>query len=267
MVRTIQEEREMEKNPYQVTFVGAGPGDPELLTLKGKRIIEEADLVLYTGSLVPKEVVAFARREARVIDSSSMTLGETHACIVETVRAGGKVARVHTGDPSLYGAMKEQMALLDEESITYGTVPGVTAAFAAAAAATVSFTVPEKIQTLIVTRLAGRTPVAERERLRELARHGSSMAIYLSASKPEEMVNELLEGGYPAETPVVIAYRVGWPDQALYHTTLRETAETVARNSISMHAVFLILPLQKDRSTVSRLYSPEFGHGRRDVAP
>jgi precorrin-4/cobalt-precorrin-4 C11-methyltransferase len=256
----------MEKNTYLVTFVGAGPGDPELLTLKGRRIIDEADLVLYTGSLVPREVVAFAREGAKVIDSSPMTLAETHACIMETVRSGGRVARVHTGDPSLYGAVREQMALLDREGVAYRVVPGVTAAFAAAAAAAVSFTVPEKTQTLIVTRLGGRTPVAEPERIRELARHGASMAVYLSASKPDELVRELLEGGYPGETPVIIGHRVGWPEQALYHTTLRETAETVAKNAITREAVFLILPAQEDRATVSRLYSPEFSHGRRDVA-
>jgi precorrin-4/cobalt-precorrin-4 C11-methyltransferase len=255
------------KEEFQVWFLGAGPGDPELLTLKAKRHIEEADLVLYTGSLVPREVVAFARKEAKVIDSSPMTLSETHACIMETVRAGGKVARVHTGDPSLYGAVREQMALLDGEGVAYQVVPGVTAAFAAAAAAMVSFTIPEKTQTLIVTRLGGRTPVSERERLRELARHGSSMAIYLSASKPEEMVAELLEGGYPGETPVIIGYRVGWPDQALYCTTLRETAEIVVKNAINRQAVFLILPTQTSGATVSRLYSPEFGHGRRDATP
>lgn len=256
----------MEKKRCQVCFVGAGPGDPELLTLKGRRYIEEADLVLYTGSLVPREVVAFARSGARVIDSSPMTLAETHAEIMGTVRAGGRVARVHTGDPSLFGAVREQMDLLDRESVAYEVVPGVTAAFAAAAAAMISFTVPEKIQTLIITRLGGRTSVAESERLRDLARHGSSMAVYLSASRPEEMVRELLEGGYPEDTPVVIGYRVGWPDQSLFFTTLRETAETVERESISRQAVFLILPLQKDRTTVSRLYSPDFGHGCRDAA-
>lgn len=257
----------MEARRCQVFFLGAGPGDPELLTLKAKKCIEEADLVLYTGSLVPPEVVSCAREGAKVVDSSSMTLAETHACIVETVRSGGKVARVHTGDPSLYGAVKEQATLLEREGIAYTVVPGVTAAFAAAAAAGVSFTVPERIQSLIITRLGGRTPVAARERLRELARHRTSMAVYLSASRPEEMVGELLAGGYPEETPVVIGHRVGWPDQALYHTTLRETVETVRKNSISRQAVFLILPMQKGESAVSRLYSPEFGHGRRDADP
>jgi precorrin-4/cobalt-precorrin-4 C11-methyltransferase len=253
-----------DKSRVAVFFVGAGPGDPELLTLKARRHIEEADLVLYTGSLVPKETIAFARPNAIVMDSSSMTLEETHGAIMETVRAGGTVARVHTGDPSLYGAMREQMDLLGREGVAYEVVPGVSAAFAAAAAATVSFTWPEKTQTLIITRLGGRTPVPEKERIAELARHGASMAIYLSASAPEQMVAELLEGGYHQDTPVVIAYRVGWPDQALFFTTLRETAATAKEHSISRQAVFLVLPAQRGGNTVSRLYSPDFHHGYRD---
>ncbi len=253
----------MKESHCQVYFVGAGPGDPELLTLKARRHIEEADLVLYTGSLVPQETVSFARKEAKVIDSSSMTLAETHACIVETVKAGGKAARVHTGDPSLYGAMKEQMDLLDRDGIPYEVVPGVTAAFAAAAAAMVSFTLPEKTQTLIVTRMGGRTPVPEPERLRDLARHRASMAIYLSASTPEQMVRELLEGGYAEDTPVVIGYRVGWPDQALFFTTLQETAITAKKAGLTKQTVFLILPAGDAQKTVSRLYSPDFSHGRR----
>ena len=250
----------------QVFFVGAGPGDPELLTLKAKRIIEEADLVLYTGSLVPGEVVAFARTGARVVDSSAMTLEETHALIVETVRVGGLVARVHTGDPSLYGAVQEQMKLLEREGISCEVIPGVTAAFAAAAAAKVSFTLPERVQTLVITRLGGRTPVPNRERLKELARHRASMAVYLSASRPEELVLELLEGGYPEDTPVIIAHRVGWPDQELFPTTLRDAAARVRKEGLSRQAVFLVLPGQGDEGPVARLYSPGFSHGYRDSA-
>lgn len=250
----------------QVYFVGAGPGDPELLTLKGKGVIEQADLVLYTGSLVPGEVVAFARPGARVMDSSAMTLEETHALIAETVRTGGMAARVHTGDPSLYGAVREQMELLDREGISYEVIPGVTAAFAAAAAAGISFTLPERVQTLVITRLEGRTPVPDRERLRDLARHRASMAVYLSASRPEELVSELLEGGYPEDTPVIIAHRVGWPDQVLLPTTLRDTAATAKKAGISRQAVFLVLPGQGGEGPASRLYSPGFSHGYRGGA-
>ncbi|MBE9571713.1 MAG: precorrin-4 C(11)-methyltransferase [Proteobacteria bacterium] len=251
------------KRRSQVYFIGAGPGDPELITVKGHKCIQQADLVLYTGSLVPKEVVACAKENAKVVDSSSMTLNETHAMILETVRSGGTVARVHTGDPSLYGAIKEQMILLDHNGISYEVIPGVTVAFAAAAAAKISFTLPEKVQTLIFTRMEGRTPVPDRERLRDLARHNTSMALYLSSSDPDGVVKELMAGGYSGETPVVVAYRVGWPDELLVTTQLSALADVVKETGIHKQAVFLVLPGQKDDPVFSRLYSPEFSHGFR----
>ena len=247
-----------------VYFIGAGPGDPELITVKGHKCIQQADLVLYTGSLVPKEVVACAKENAKVVDSSSMTLNETHAMILETVRSGGTVARVHTGDPSLYGAIKEQMILLDHNGISYEVIPGVTVAFAAAAAAKISFTLPEKAQTVIFTRMEGRTPVPDRERLRDLARHNTSMALYLSSSDPDGVVKELMAGGYSGETPVVVAYRVGWPDELLVTTQLSALADVVKETGIHKQAVFLVLPGQKDDPVFSRLYSPEFSHGFRE---
>jgi len=246
-----------------VFFVGAGPGDPDLITVRGRRAVREADLVLYAGSLVPREVVACARPEARVEDSSPMTLQETHALMKETVQTGGRVARVHTGDPSLFGAMREQMALLDRDGISYCVIPGVTVAFAAAAAAGVSFTLPEKTQSLILTRLEGRTPVPEAERLRSLARHQASMAVYLSAADPEGVVKELRLGGYPEDTPVVVAHRVGWPDERILFTRLQDLADTVTREGITRQAVFLVLPGQDEEGAFSRLYSPDFHHGFR----
>ncbi len=251
------------KRGSKVYFVGAGPGDPELITVKGHKCIQQADLVLYTGSLVPKEVVACAKENAKVVDSSSMTLNETHAMILETVRSGGTVARVHTGDPSLYGAIKEQMILLDHNGISYEVIPGVTVAFAAAAAAKISFTLPEKVQTLIFTRIEGRTPVPDRERLRDLARHNTSMALYLSSSDPDGVVKELMAGGYSGQTPVIVAYRVGWPDELLVTTQLSALADVVKETGIHKQAVFLVLPGQKDDPVFSRLYSPEFSHGFR----
>ena len=251
------------KRGSQVYFIGAGPGDPELITVKGHKCIQQADLVLYTGSLVPKEVVACAKENAKVVDSSSMTLNETHVMILETVSSGGTVARVHTGDPSLYGAIKEQMILLDHNGISYEVIPGVTVAFAAAAAAKISFTLPERAQTLILTRLAGRTPVPDRERLRDLARHNTSMALYLSSSDPDGVVKELMAGGYSRDTPVVVAYRVGWPDELLVTTQLSALADVVKETGIHKQAVFLVLPGQKDDPVFSRLYSPEFSHGFR----
>lgn len=253
----------MAKDKCQVYFIGAGPGDPELLTIKGERCIQQADLILYTGSLVPKEVVACCGENAEVIDSSSMTLEDIHAKILETVRSGGIVARVHTGDPSLYGAVKEQMVLLDHNGIGYEVIPGVTAAFAAAAAAKVSFTLPEKTQTLILTRLAGRTRVPDRERLQDLARHRAALAIYLSASNPEGIVEELLAGGYTEDTPVVVAYRVGWPDELILPTQLCDLPEKIKEMDIGRQVVILVLPGQEDEPIFSKLYSPQFIHGFR----
>jgi len=247
----------------QVHFIGAGPGDPELLTVKGQRLIGEADLVLYAGSLVPAEVVSGAKEGARVADSAPLSLEETHGLMMEAVRAGGMVARVHTGDPSLYGAIREQMALLDRDGVAYDVVPGVTAGFAAAAAATRSYTVPEVTQTLIFTRLEGKTPVPEREALRKLAAHGSAMCIYLSAGDPEGVQRELLAGGLAASTLVVMAYRVGWPDQRLAGTELGLLAETARDNRFTRQTVFLILPGQGREdagSAKSLLYDEHFKH-------
>jgi len=256
----------MEKEKCQVYFIGAGPGDPELMTIKGQKCIKKADLVLYAGSLVPLDVIACARKDARVLDSSSMTLEQTHSLILETVKSGGIVARIHTGDPSLYGAIKEQMALLDKEGIDYKIIPGVTVSFAVAAAAKISFTLPEKTQTLILTRLSGNTPVPDRERLRELATHNASLAIYLSASNPEGIVKELLAGGYPSDTPVVVGYKVGWPDEVIIPTTISDLSEVVRGVGIRRQAIFLILPGQKDEPTFSRLYSQKFTHSYRSAA-
>lgn len=249
-----------------VHFIGAGPGDPELLTLKGRRLISEADLVLYAGSLVPEAVVACAKPNARVVDSAPLNLEQTHALMLETVRTGGNVARVHTGDPSLFGAIREQMALLDRDGIDHAVVPGVTAGFAAAAAAGVSYTVPEVTQTLIFTRMAGKTPVPEAENLRDMATHGSAMCIYLSAGDPEGMQSALLSGGYAPHTRIVMAYRVGWPEEKVVFTDLASLAKTARENDFTRQTVFLVLPGQgelDDESAKSLLYDANFAHGYR----
>lgn len=247
----------------QVYFIGAGPGDPELVTIKGQRLISEADLVLYAGSLVPRQVVACAKDGARVEDSASLSLEETHALMRETVQAGGMVARVHTGDSSLYGAIREQIELLERNGISYAVVPGVTAAFAAAAASARSYTVPEVTQTLIFTRLAGKTPVPESEDLRKLAAHGSAMCIYLSAGDPEGIQRELLAGAYDESTCIVMAYRVGWPEQKVVETTLGNLAGTARENDFTRQTVFMVLPGQGelDAGTAkSLLYDENFKH-------
>lgn len=246
----------------QVYFIGAGPGDPELLTLKAARLIGMADLVLYAGSLVPEAAVAGAKDGARVVDSAPLTLEEQHGLVLDTVRAGGLVARVHTGDPSLYGAVLEQAELLDAAGVEWEVVPGVTAAFAAAAEAGVGFTVPGGTQSLVVTRLGGRTRVPDGEELRDLARHGASMAIYLSAADAAGVRRELLAGGLPEETTVVVGHRVGWPDGAVLRTTVGSLEEAVRERGFTKQAVFLVLPGVR-RGARSKLYDKDFRHGRR----
>lgn len=246
----------------KVSFIGAGPGDPELITIKGQRRIKEADLVLYAGSLVPGAVVACSKEGAKVVDSSSMTLEQTHGLIMETVRTGGMVARVHTGDPSLYGAFREQVFLLNRDGVEYEVVPGISVVFAAAARAGISFTLPEITQTLILTRMEGKTPVPEKERLKDLAAHECSLAIYLSAWNTQAMVEELISGGYPEDTLVFTGYRIGWSDEKGFFSRLSDLPEGVKKREITRQAVFLVLPGQKGPGR-SRLYDPGFSHGFR----
>ena len=249
----------------KVCFVGAGPGAPDLITVRGQRYIREAARVIYAGSLVPPTLLDEAGRASgtsECIDSSSLTLDEVHALCLETVRTGGLVARVHTGDPGLYGTVREQIRLLDRDNVAWEIVPGVTAAFAAAAAAGVSLTVPEITQSVILTRQAGRTPVPEKERLRDLARHHSTIALYLSAQEPETVQAEL--AGLPQDTSVICAYRVGWPDQKLVRATVGTLAACMREHALTRQTVLLILPgEQEGHETTSRLYAPDFSHGFR----
>lgn len=250
--------------PGLVSFVGAGPGDPELLTLKGRKAIESAALVLYAGSLVPPQVVACAAPGVPVVDSAPLSLEECHTLVRRTALAGGPVARVHTGDPSLYGTLREQVRLLDADGIPWRVIPGVTAACAAAAAAGVTFTVPEITQSLVITRMEGRTPVPEREAVRHLAAHGASLAVYLSAGASEALQADLL-CHMPPETPVLCACRVGWPDQRLIWATAGTLARCAAEHGLERQTVFLVLPGQNAPDTCSQLYASDFSHGYRQA--
>ncbi|CCO22757.1 precorrin-4 C(11)-methyltransferase [Maridesulfovibrio hydrothermalis] len=243
----------------KVYFIGAGPGDPELITVKGQRIIREAGLVLYAGSLVPKAVIAEAADNACIKDSASMSLEETNKLLVEHALKGETVARVHTGDPALYGAVQEQARLLEQAFIEYEIIPGVTSACAAAAASGASFTVPGGTQTLILTRMAGRTPVPESESLEKLAAHNSAMAIYLSAGNPSGIQKQLLAGGLAGQTPVIIGYRIGWPEQKSVETTLENLANTAEEQGFKRQTIFMILP-GKGGNSESLLYDAGFSH-------
>ena len=242
------------------------------MTLRGHRLIAEADLVLYAGSLVPVETVNHARPEAVLRDSSNMTLQETHALIKEFARRGQNTARVHTGDPALYGALLEQTRLLDRDGIPWSVVPGVSAAFAAAAAAGQSLTLPEIRQTLAITRLPGKTPVPDGENLRALAATGAALAVYLSAEHSGRLQSELLAAGLAPDTKIIIGHRVSWPDETVAATNLANLAEFTRARNFSRQTVFLVLPgesvdLQSnaasDPGTISRLYAADFSHGFR----
>jgi precorrin-4/cobalt-precorrin-4 C11-methyltransferase len=247
----------------QVHFIGAGPGDPELLTLKGKRLIENSDVVIYADSLVNRSVCSFAKEGAEIYGSSSMNLEEITGLIVRSVAAGKKVARVHTGDPSLYGAILEQMAALDEQGIDYEIVPGVTAVFAAAASLATELTAPEISQTLIITRMAGRTPVPETESLRSLAAHKCTMALYLTTGMIEEAASELIAGGYPETTPAAVVYRASWEDERIVSGTLLDIAAKVREAGIKQQALIMVGevfdPAVK-QGPRSKLYDGGFSH-------
>lgn len=246
----------------RVHFVGAGPGDPELLTLRAARLVSRADVVLYPGSLTPSAVTDLAKPGAEIIDTAPLTLEQTHAVMAKAHARGLEVVRLQAGDPSLYGTIAEQAALLGAEGIAYDVTPGVTAASAAAAALKVSATVPERNQTLVLTRPAGRTPMPPGQSLRELAGHGAAMAVYLGAQMPEAIRDELLAGGYPPDTPVAVVHRVGWPEEELHMRRLDDFADLARERGLTAQTLFYVLPGQGE-ATRSRLYHPDFAHTRR----
>lgn len=246
-----------------VSFIGAGPGDPELITVKGQRLVAGADVIIYAGSLVPEAVIAKRQAHAEVYNSASMTLEEVIAVIKRSVDAGKKVARVHTGDPAIYGAHREQMDALDALGISYQVIPGVSSFLAAAAAINKEFTLPEVSQTVICTRIAGRTPVPESEALSELAKHRASMAIFLSVGHIKKVVTAL-SVHYPADTPVAIVQRASWPDQKIVYGNLSNIEEKVIAAKITKTAQILVGDFLGDDYAKSKLYSGDFSHGYRD---
>ncbi|MBR3663518.1 MAG: precorrin-4 C(11)-methyltransferase [Desulfovibrio sp.] len=244
-------------HPGTVFFIGAGPGDPELLTLKGARLIACADLVLYTGSLVPPAILTNHAPHARVIDSALLSLEDIHRLMRDCALQGQRCARVHTGDPSLYGALREEITLLEQDGIPWQVVPGVTAATAAAAACGISFTVPEVTQTLIISRMEGKTPMPAAESLDLLACHKTSLAIYLSSKLADKVQEKLLASGLPAETPILCAHRVGWPEEALIWTTLADLAHCMHKHNLQRQTLILVLPAEAAKGAKSILYSKD----------
>ncbi|MDX8335136.1 precorrin-4 C(11)-methyltransferase [Candidatus Cetobacterium colombiensis] len=243
----------------KVYFIGAGPGDPELITVKGQRLIKEADIIIYAGSLVPKQVIDCHKDNAEVYNSASMTLEEVIEVMVKGIRSGKKVARVHTGDPSIFGAHREQMDILDEYKIEYEVIPGVSSFLASAAALKKEFTLPSISQTVICTRLEGRTPVPEKESLESLAAHKASMAIFLSVHMIGDVVKKLLTH-YPLTTPIAIVQRASWEDQKIVLGTLENIEEKVKEANITKTAQILVGDFLGDKYEKSLLYDKHFTH-------
>ena len=251
-----------------IHFVGAGPGDAELITVKGARLLGSADVVVFAGSLVDRELVRTYAPNAEVWDSAGMNLEETTRVLAQAAVDGKRAVRLHTGDPAIYGAIQEQMAALDSLGIPYAVVPGVTSAFAAAATLKQELTLPEVSQTVIITRLAGRTPVPEREKLSEIARIGATLVIYLSVGMIEQVVAELLAGAYTPDTPAAVVARASWPDEEVLEGTLAEIAGKVQAAGIGKQALILVGDVLRARreglAAVSKLYDKGFSHGCRE---
>lgn len=246
-----------------IAIVGAGPGDPKLVTVKGKRYLEQADLILYAGSLVPEKLTHYAKQGALVRSSASLSLEEQFELMEQFYRQGKFIVRLHTGDPSIYGAIQEQMAFFDAGEMEYEIVPGVSSFQAAAAVLQSQFTVPEKVQTIILTRGSGRTPVPDKERLSELARTRATMCIYLSAEWSDEVQSELLKH-YNADTPVAVCYRLTWDDQEVWRGRLDGLAALVHNSGKTRTVLLVVGEAIGARGGRSKLYDPFFTHGFRE---
>jgi len=248
----------------KIYFIGAGPGDPELLTLKAHRLISNADIIIWAGSLVPKEVLGCAKEAAEIHDSASMDLQDIIAVMEKGLSNNKNVVRVHTGDPAIYGSIREQIEELKKLDISYEVVPGVSSFTAAAAAICKEFTVPEISQTVICTRMEGRTPVPELEKIELLASHQTSMAIFLSVHMISDLVDKL-RTHYPADTPVAIIQRASWPDQKVVKATLETIADEVKKADITKTAMILVGRFLGDDYNNSLLYDAGFSHEYRNA--
>ena len=253
----------------KVSFVGAGPGASDLITIRGARLLHHANVVIFAGSLVDRKLVQLYATTADIHDSAGMTLTEVLTVISDSIAAGKNVVRVHTGDPSIYGAIQEQMEALDRLGIDYEVIPGVTSAFAAAAALKQELTLPEVSQTVIFTRIEGRTPVPEQERLSQVARIGATMVIYLSVGMIENVVEQLLDGAYKPETAAAIVCRASWDDEQIIQGTLADIAAKVRESGIDRQALIIVGDVLAARreglKASSLLYNKGFAHGFRGV--
>ncbi len=246
-----------------VHFVGAGPGAPDLITLRGAALLERADQVIYAGSLVNPKLLDRCRADCRLLNSAVMTLEEVIDAVRGAEAQGRMTVRLHTGDPSVFGAIREQMDRLDELKIPYDVTPGVSSFCGAAAALRAEYTLPGISQTVILTRMEGRTPVPESEQIRKLAQHGSSMAVFLSAGMLTELQEELMKGAYTADTPAALVYKASWPEEKVISCTVETLAENAEKQGIDRTALVLVGEFLSGSPERSRLYDPAFTTGYR----
>lgn len=243
-----------------VHIVGAGPGDPELITRRGYRLVSEADVVIYAGSLVNPEILKACKENCEIHNSATMNLDEVLEVMKKSKEAGKTVVRLHTGDPAIYGAIQEQMDNLDKLGITYDVTPGVSSFLATAAALKQEYTLPNVSQTVIITRLEGRTPMPPKEKLAMLATHQATMCIFLSVQMLDRVVEELQEGGYAKDTPVAIVVKASWPDQKILRGTLENIADIVAKEGVLRQAMIVVGRVLDSDYELSKLYDKEFSH-------
>ena len=241
-----------------IYFVGAGSGAEDLITVRGQRLLQQADVIIYAGSLVNPELLKERKESCAIYNSAKMTLEEVIAVMVRAEKAGQMTVRLHTGDPCLYGAIREQMDILTEQGIAYESCPGVSSFCGAASALDLEYTLPEISQSVVITRMAGRTPVPERESIRAFAAHQATMVIFLSTGMLKQLSKELIAGGYEAETPAAIVYKATWPDEKVVRTTVGELAQAAKENNISKTALITVGGFLGDTYERSKLYDPTF---------
>lgn len=247
-----------------VYFVGAGTGAADLITVRGMRLLEQADVIIYAGSLVNPELLSYAGEACEIYNSAVMTLEEVIDVMVQAEKEQKTTVRLHTGEPSIYGAVREQMDCLEEQGIPYESCPGVSACFGAASSLNIEYTLPEISQSLIITRMEGRTPVPEKESIESFAAHHASMAIYLSTGMLRELSRRLIAGGYEPDTPAALVYKATWEDEEAYLCTVSGLAETAEKHQITKTAIVLVGDAIAHQNYVrSRLYAPDFETGYR----
>lgn len=246
-----------------IHFIGAGPGAADLITIRGAELLKKADVIIYAGSLVNPALLDYAKEDCKIYNSAKMTLEEVISVMKEN--RDKEVVRLHTGDPCIYGAIREQMDILDREGMEYVSVPGVSSFIGAAAALNAEYTLPGVSQTVILTRMAGRTPVPEKEEISKLAAHGATMVVFLTSTMLSELSERLMEGGYAPDSPAAIVYKATWPDQKVIRTTVKDIAKAAEENDINKMALIMVGGFLGSEYERSKLYDPGFTHLFREA--